>query len=394
MKRSDLPPALRAQIDALDRETAERIAAAVAPEAKPGPDLSTLVCLADVVPEDVDFLHAGPLGDGWFPRGKHVQVEGAPDVGKTTLMIEVAARGSNAEPPWSTLILTAEDGLADTIRPRAGAAGADLSRIHVLDAAVSLPSDADMELLEAALAKTGAAMLVIDPLVSYLEVRDGHSNAIVRRALAPLVALCRRRGVCLVAISHLRKSLTGDAKTAGNGSGAFVANARSQIVVMPDPDDPDLRIVASGKMNLTIKPASQSYRLESVGKVARVSWQGVSSRTADVLCTPREAGEDRDDRTAAEDWLGRMLDEGTNGARDLQREAREAGMGWRSIERAKDSMGIVARRSGFGAGGKWVWVRMGSMAANGGQRTASGPHSPPKTVNPAIRTELDPAVDL
>jgi hypothetical protein len=61
-------------------------------------------------------------------------------VGKSTLALDWAARVSTSS-PWpdgarppigDVLILSAEDGIADAIRPRIDAAGGDPARVHVL----------------------------------------------------------------------------------------------------------------------------------------------------------------------------------------------------------------------------------------------------------------------
>ena len=84
-----------------------------------------LVSLADVTPERLTWLWEGRM-----PRGKLVVVDGDPSVGKSTLAVTLAAHVSTGK-PWpdgapceagDVLILSAEDGLADTIRPRLDAA--------------------------------------------------------------------------------------------------------------------------------------------------------------------------------------------------------------------------------------------------------------------------------
>ena len=91
--------------------------------------------LADVTPERVDWLWPGRP-----PRGKIVTLDGNPGVGKSTLALNWAARVA-ASSPWpdsarppigDVLILSAEDGIADAIRPRIDATGGDPARVHVL----------------------------------------------------------------------------------------------------------------------------------------------------------------------------------------------------------------------------------------------------------------------
>ncbi|MGI8757153.1 MAG: AAA family ATPase [Acidimicrobiales bacterium] len=115
---------------------AERLAAIAAGTT---PALYRSTRLADVVPERVEWLWSGRL-----PRRKLVVLDGDPTVGKSTLMLDLVARITTGRPmpgetfatvlPSDVVLLAAEDGLADTIRPRLDAAGADCARVHHLDA--------------------------------------------------------------------------------------------------------------------------------------------------------------------------------------------------------------------------------------------------------------------
>jgi AAA domain len=97
--------------------------------------------LADVQRERVRWL--------WPDRiaSKLVLFTGLPDCGKTTAAIDIVARvttarrwpdGAGNAPLGSVIFMTAEDGLADTIRTRADAAGADSTRVHCLDTVTEL----------------------------------------------------------------------------------------------------------------------------------------------------------------------------------------------------------------------------------------------------------------
>ena len=92
--------------------------------------------MSDVEPEEVRWLWPGRI-----PAGKLTVVDGDPKVGKSTSLLELGARVTTGTPmPDGTpvdrgnvVLLTAEDGLADTVRPRLAAAGADPDRVVVFE---------------------------------------------------------------------------------------------------------------------------------------------------------------------------------------------------------------------------------------------------------------------
>lgn len=91
----------------------------------------TGILLSEVVPERVRWLWEGRIA-----LGKLNLVDGDPGTGKSAATTDLAARVSVGK-PWpdgvkcvagGVVILSAEDGLADTIRPRFDAAGGDPAR--------------------------------------------------------------------------------------------------------------------------------------------------------------------------------------------------------------------------------------------------------------------------
>jgi hypothetical protein len=251
------------------------------------------VCLADVEPEQVAWLWPGRI-----PAGKIVTLDGDPGLGKSALALTMAAivsrggvwpDGTGCEHAGGVLIMTAEDGLADTIRPRLDAARADLSRIHVIDhgfdergepTALSL---ADTKQIERHITETGAQLLVIDVLMAYLP-GDAYRDQDVRKALTPLAKLAERTGCAMLLLRHLRKGKGGDPVHSGAGSIGIVGAARAGFVVTRDPDRDDVRIFASVKSNLAACPKSLSYRLiDGRSGAVAVEWLGEDRRCASEL---------------------------------------------------------------------------------------------------------------
>lgn len=195
--------------------------------------------VSDVPMEKISWLWPGRIA-----RGKLTVIAGHPGLGKSQVTAWMAATVSTGR-PWpgsdqraeqgNVLILNAEDAVADTIRPRLLAAGADDERVYVIDA-VRTNSDGkertfsletDLEHLERAIVEIGgAALIIIDPITAYLGKTDGHSNSEVRGVLAPLSALAERKNAAVIGVSHLSKGGGNEALMRVLGSVAFVAAAR------------------------------------------------------------------------------------------------------------------------------------------------------------------------
>ena len=117
--------------------------------------------------------------------------------------------GVYAGEPRAVIVAATEDSWEHTIVPRLMAAGADLDRIFRVDVTVSdgfdsaLVLPADLNQLEKNVIEVGAALVLLDPLVSRLSAGlDTHKDAEVRRALEPLVALADRASATVLGLIH------------------------------------------------------------------------------------------------------------------------------------------------------------------------------------------------
>ncbi|MBY0514312.1 MAG: AAA family ATPase, partial [Gemmataceae bacterium] len=144
------------------------------------------------------------LWPGYLPRGMLALLDGDPEQGKSLLTLDLAARlgtgrplpdGSAGPPsPVTTVLLSAEDDPAATIRPRAEAAGADLDRLLVPTLAGPVPQfPRDLPDLEAVVTAAGAGFVVVDPLMAFLPPGVAvNLDQCVRQVLTPLAALAAR----------------------------------------------------------------------------------------------------------------------------------------------------------------------------------------------------------
>lgn len=327
---------------------------------------SCAVLLEDVQPEAIEWLSRGRLA-----RGKITVLDGDPGLGKSTAIVDWAARitrglplpDGQSLPPAGVVLLSAEDGLADTIRPRFEAAGADLSRVLAItgipdgetERLPALPDD--LPLIEQAIVEMDAVVLIIDPLMAYLSSQvNSHRDQDIRRALAPLAAMAERTGVAIIIVRHINKTSQTNALYRGGGSIGIIGAARFGLLVAADPDDPEKRILASTKCNLAQPPATLAFQLAAVPgtDVARVEWLGESHHTAKSVLTQPEDDDETGSASNAVQVLREILSGGPVSAKTVKAEARDAGISDRTLWRAKNSLGIVAKKTGFDSG--WVWT--------------------------------------
>jgi hypothetical protein len=268
------------------------------------------------------------------------------------------------------MILSAEDGLADTIKPRLEAAGADTSRISSLgtvwevkggsrhERTLSLPED--IPLIEREIRRVEAKLVIVDPLMAFLPKKiDAHKDQDVRRALAPFASMAERTGVAVQVVRHLSKSEGTSPIYRGGGSIGIIGAARMGALVAKDPKDEERRVLAPTKNNLAVHPKGLLYDLEEADNGAvRVIWAGASDYLASDLL--QSARVDRADALReAEDFLVSLLSDGPVPKATVEEEAKAANISPGTLRRAKSSLGVIAEREneigGERGSGRWVW---------------------------------------
>lgn len=318
----------------------------------------TVVCMADVEPETVRWL--------WYPYipfGKLTILEGQPSLGKSWLTCALASAVSHGrglpgcEPfePGKVLMLSAEDGIGDTIRPRLGAVGADTSRVFAVKELFALDA-LGMLMLEEEVAEIRPTLVIIDPLFAYTGGKVDINRANECRAVtAPLAALAEKYGCALVALRHLSKSKGGgDALNAGIGSIDITAAARSVLLVGKDPDDKKLRAVVQTKNNLAPEGGALGYKVEE----GRFYWTGESTLTAGRILSAPSDEQGRGEQAEAADYLRQALSEGPRAAKEIKAEANQVGLSEQMLRTARMRLGVRTRKEGgsFGSmGQRWVW---------------------------------------
>lgn len=290
----------------------------------------------------------------------------------------------------SVVFLCAEDGAADTIVPRLMATGADRSKVSIVTAVRTgdgggrraFDLQRDLQGLERLIAEIGdVRLVVIDPISSYLGTKvDSHVNAAVRGVLEPVGEMAARLRVAILSVTHPPKGTGTTAINRFIGSIAFVAAARAAFMVTGDPDDTGRRLLLGVKSNLAPLAKGCAFRLEQclVGEpgkgivASRVAWELTPVEiTADAALQAADARGQADApaRAEAEEFLRGLLADGPVPAKQVKVDAKEAGLSWVTVRRAKVRLGVKPQKQGMDGG--WSWSLPGGRRCSA---IAEDPH--------------------
>lgn len=296
----------------------------------------------------------------YLPLGKLALLEGDPGQGNGCLGAAIAAGGSlgtglpgaGSFAPFRTLIFTAEDGLADTLRPRLDALEANVELIYAHDQPVHLDSAEGLAEVEREMRARRPRLVIVDPVVAYVGARtDIYRANEVRSVLAPLARLAEAEASAILAVRHVNKSKGGRC-TPAKRSIDFSAAARSVLLAGSAAGDATEHAMLHIKSNLAARGAGCGYRIEE----GRLLWTGESRLTAGDLLAAKAPSEELSGEAEARAFLQETLAAGPVAAREVLAAAKLAGIAERTLRRAKSHEGIVARRVQSGEGGaEWVW---------------------------------------
>ena len=330
-----------------------------------------------VVLTDADSVTVKPidwLWEGYLPRGMLALLAGLPGCGKSTLSLAMAATITNAgrwpdgtpmKSPGSVLIWSSEDAMETTLVPRLMASSADLSRVQFVTGFLDGdgnrrafdPSQDIRALEEQAASIPDLRLLILDPVLSAVG-GDSHKAAETRRGLQAVVDMASARNIAVLGITHFRKgSANTDPAERVIGSQAFVALAR-MVLVASKVDDPEggrvKRIIARAKSNISADDGGFEFFLEQYevkpGIWAQgVQWGGAITGSALTLLNEAEnADGNNDEKNVIDDaveFLQNMLASGQVPSKDVETEAKAAGISVATLRRAKKQAKVKSVKS-------------------------------------------------
>ena len=319
-----------------------------------------LINMEQVEVEKIDWLLYP-----FIPFGKVTIVQGDPGEGKTTMVLQIIAKLTKGEAvlpsgsdepaleaktvdlePVNVIYQTAEDGLGDTIKPRLLSAGADCSRVMVID-------DNDQALtmmnarLEEAIIKTNARLVVLDPIQGFLGTAvDMHRENEISPLMKRVSVLAEKYHCAIILIGHMNKNSNGKSSYRGLGSIDFQAAARSVLIVGRIKDEPEIRVVCHVKSSLAPEGKSIAFRLD---KDTGFEWIGEYDISADDLLS----GDNRGQKIhAAKEFLKEILASGSVAQTKVAEEAESRRIKKKTLWNAKKELEIDSVK----IGNQWFWM--------------------------------------
>ena len=313
----------------------------------------------------------------FIPFGKVTIIQGDPGEGKTTMVLQIIAKLTRGEPillnkksqkeaqqdseenlkqevlsqdnsiqPVNVIYQTAEDGLGDTIKPRLLAAGADCSRVLVIDDQDQPLTMLDVR-LEEAIMQTKARMVVLDPIQGFLGTDvDMHRANEIRPLMKRMAVLAEKYHCAIILIGHMNKNSNGKSSYRGLGSIDFQAAARSVLIVGRLKDEPETRVMCHVKSSLAPEGKSVAFRLD---KETGFQWIGEYDISADDLLSGDARGQKS---RIAKEFLLDILADGGMAQKKIEEEASKQGIKKKTLRNAKQELEIDSVKRG----NQWFWI--------------------------------------
>ena len=332
---------------------------------------------AEVKPETLLFLWPGRV-----PLKFGTAFLGDPDMGKSLLSLDLMARLSRGLPfldgaenvhgPLESILLSTEDDPNTIIVPRLMAAGADLKKIHLVDAVRMFDDEEEVEeerqlTLESDLAvirekittNPAIKLLVIDPLSNYLGSRNLMKEQEIRSVLMPVVTMAQDLSIAVVVIMHHSKTEGRSAMHKAIGAVGAVGCLRMAWSFVKSQDDENVREMLQSKKNLGKFPglrfATESAKVKIDGSdtdQARIQYLDVSNASIESILAAQEDKEGKKDKRAVAFLKEHLPHDGTHHSDPIIQKARdEHGISKTTLLRARQELGITTEK----IANQWFW---------------------------------------
>lgn len=203
-------------------------------------------------------------------------------------------------------------------------------------------------------------LVVFDTINTYIGKADTHKASETQQALSYFSEIAKRFNCSVLLVRHLTKATKDRALYRGQGSIAFAGLARVVLTIGQHPDDPDTRVMAVTKLNITRKPLALTFTIESLPDRlqyqdrSKFVWGDFVELDSDEIISVSPSKKER--RTEVEEFLQDVLSDGPMQLSDLQRSAEARGITMKIVRSVAKDMGIVRETTGFGKERVATWA--------------------------------------
>lgn len=325
------------------------------------------------------------IWQGMIPRAMLSLWVGDPQSGKTFAALDIIARittgrampdGTAGIGPLGALVVSYDDARAETLVPRLIGAGADLSKVVVLDGNIGGRGESrrvfadDIEALiiraqdQLARERTRLGIIVLDPMSALLAGTDSNMASSVYGRLGSLVGFCQQEDVAALILAHTGKTERGKAINSATGSQAQAGAARSMALVVRD-DMNDERLILPAKSSVSRMGEGFRYTIEDVPvdhlddtnklrsegftTLPRVNWLGGAGMNAQEWIDQLAAAESPTKSQDAIRVTLTCLGKGVRAAKDIEAAAVAEGITKPTLQSATKNIGIVKCKTRYGS---------------------------------------------
>jgi DNA repair protein RadA/Sms len=305
---------------------------------------------SNVTPKPVDWL--------WYPYiplGKLTVIQGDPGDGKSTFVLNLVSLltsgqampdGFRPNCPQKAIYQCAEDGVADTIKPRLEQAGADCGKVaYIVDDDIALTLEDGR--IEKAIQESGASVFIVDPIQAFIPPESDMQSATKMRAVLRKLANTAEKYKCaVILIGHMNKGSGTKSLYRGLGSIDIAAIARSVLMISRDESNPNIRYMYPIKSSLAPEGPAIAFSFRTNGGL---EWQGrYEINMAELLDSVTVK---TTKRAKARAKMIQYMQFGDKPAKQVYAVMSKMGIGSRTVEKVKKEMQIRTYRSG----GCWYW---------------------------------------
>lgn len=313
-------------------------------------DTSLYDYYSNVTPKEVEWL--------WYPYiplGKLTVIQGDPGDGKSTFVLNIVAQLTSEKqmpdgyvPNCSRIAVyqCAEDGIADTIKPRLEQAGARCDQVaYIIDDDITLTLEDGR--IETVIKETGASVFIIDPIQAFMPPDSDMLCATkMRSILRKLAGIADRNRCAIILIGHMNKDSGAKTLYRGLGSIDIAAIARSVLMISRDENDSNIRYMYPIKSSLAPEGPAIAFSFKSSGGL---EWQGRYDIKTSALIDGLTGNKNKRGRALTK--MLQLLEKEDRPAKEVYAALSDIGIGSRTVEKVKKELHIKTYRSGD----CWYW---------------------------------------